>query len=151
MRLKTVFLMLVGAQTLHSLEEYLFRLWEVFPPARFLSGLVLQDLERGFVLINISLVLFGWWCFFWPIRMGWSSAVSVAWFWTCLELVNGRLSADQGLTADWFTHTLSTKSSMKPEARGPVTQFSMVARISTRLLTKLRSVDGGSTSVKMPA
>ena len=89
MRLKTVFLLLVGAQTLHSVEEYLFRLWEVFPPARFLSGLVSQYLERGFVLINISIVLFGWWCFFWPIRMGWSSADSFAWFWTCLELVNG--------------------------------------------------------------
>jgi len=36
-----------------------------------------------------------------------------------------RLSADQGLTADWLTQTLLTKTSMKPEARGPVSQFSI--------------------------
>ena len=89
MRLKTVFFLLVGVQALHSLEEYYFELYEVFPPARFLIGLVSQDLERGFVIINSSFFLFGLWCFWWPIRHNWRSSASFAWFWVCVELVNG--------------------------------------------------------------
>lgn len=80
---------IVLAQAAHSVEEYVGRLWESFPPARFLSGVVSQDLERGFLIINVSLVAFGLWCFFWPVRQGWPSAVPLAWAWVALELING--------------------------------------------------------------
>ncbi len=49
----------VLAQAAHSAEEYVGRLWESFPPARFVSGLVSDDLERGFLLANVLLVAFG--------------------------------------------------------------------------------------------
>jgi hypothetical protein len=71
------------------MEEYVGRLWESFPPARFLTGLVSQDLERGFLLINVSLVVFGLWCFLWPVRRGWPSAVPLAWAWVAVEVING--------------------------------------------------------------
>jgi len=80
---------LVCAQAAHSVEEYMGRLWESFPPARFVSGLVATDPEIGFVLFNAALVAFGIWCWLWPIRRQWPSAAVWAWVWVGLELVNG--------------------------------------------------------------
>jgi hypothetical protein len=65
------------------------RLYEVFPPARFVSSLVSQDLRQGFIIANLVLVLFGVWCFVWPIRRRWRSALTLAWAWVTIELVNG--------------------------------------------------------------
>lgn len=39
MPIKSTFLALILAQACHSVEEYVFRLYDVFPPARFVSGL----------------------------------------------------------------------------------------------------------------
>ena len=80
---------LVLGQAAHSVEEYLGRLWESFPPARFLTGLVSEDREFGFLLINVSLVAFGFWCWLGPIRRNWRSAVSFAWFWIVIQIING--------------------------------------------------------------
>lgn len=57
-RIAASFGALVLAQSAHSVEEYAGRLWESFPPAPFVSGLVSTDLERGFVIANILLVTF---------------------------------------------------------------------------------------------
>jgi hypothetical protein len=88
-RFQATFLALVLAQAAHSMEEYLGRLWESFPPARFVTGLISSDLARGFVVINVSLVAFGLWCFFGPVRRGWPSAVSLARAWIAVEVFNG--------------------------------------------------------------
>ena len=88
-RFQATFLALMVAQAAHSTEEYLGHLYEVFAPARFVSGLISQDLERGFLIFNASLVLFGFWCFFWPVRRSWPSAVPLAWLWVGIELLNG--------------------------------------------------------------
>jgi uncharacterized protein with HXXEE motif len=88
-RFQASFLALVGGQAAHSVEEYVGRLYEVFPPARLVSGLISPNLERGFLIFNIALVSFGLWCFLWPVRRQWSSALSLAWLWVALELVNG--------------------------------------------------------------
>ena len=76
-------------QALHSIEEYLARLYEVFPPATFVGGLLSSNLQLGFVEFNAALVLFGVWCFPWPIRRRWPSTAIFAWFWVAMELVNG--------------------------------------------------------------
>jgi hypothetical protein len=88
-RLSIPFLALVLAQSAHSAEEYHGRLWESFPPARLVSGLISTDLERGFVIANVTLVAFGLWCWAWPVRRGWLSAVPLAWFWVTIEVING--------------------------------------------------------------
>ena len=88
-RFQAAFGALVLVQAAHSVEEYVGRLWESFPPARFLTGLISQDLERGFLVINFSLVGFGLWCWIWPVRRGWPSAVYLAWFWVAVQLING--------------------------------------------------------------
>ena len=89
MHVKSTFLALVVVQSFHSAEEYFFRLYEVFPPARFISGLASPDLETGFLIVNISIVTFGAFCYWWPVRQDWPSAVPVAWVWVAIETVNG--------------------------------------------------------------
>ena len=79
------FLLLVLAQGLHSVEEYVGRLWEVFAPARFVSGLVSDNLEFGFLTLNIALFLFGLIC--WLVLNRFTSAF--VWFWIVVEMVNG--------------------------------------------------------------
>ena len=86
---RSAFLALATAQALHSIEEYAFRLWETFPPARALTSLVSDDLERGFIAINVSIVALAFASYWWPVRNRWASAVPVMWAWTTLELVNG--------------------------------------------------------------
>ena len=88
-RFQTAFGALVLAQAAHSVEEYAGRLWEAFQPARFVSGLISPDLETGFLVINVSLVAFGVWCFLWPVRRGWPSATPLAWVWVTIEVING--------------------------------------------------------------
>jgi hypothetical protein len=80
---------LVLAQAGHSIEEYIGHLWESFPPARFLTGLVSSNLEHGFVLINVSIFAFGLWCFIWPMCRGWPVAIPLAWLWVVIEIING--------------------------------------------------------------
>jgi hypothetical protein len=88
-RFQLTFLCLVATQAAHSLEEYEGRLYDVFPPARFMSGLLSTDLQRGFVIFNVLLVAFGVWCLAWPVRRGWSVAPPLAWGWVAIELLNG--------------------------------------------------------------
>jgi hypothetical protein len=80
---------LILAQAAHSLEEYAGRLWQTFPPARLVSGLVSSDLERGFVIANVLLVGFGAWCALWPVRRRWPAATALAWGWVVVETING--------------------------------------------------------------
>jgi hypothetical protein len=87
--IKAPFGMLVMAQAAHSIEEYIGRLWESFPAATFLTGLIAPDRELGFIIINGSLVAFGLWCAVWPVRREWPSATLVVWFWIVLETING--------------------------------------------------------------
>ena len=70
------------------MEEYAGRLWESFPPARFVSGLISADLERNFLLLNVALIAFGVWCLFWPVRRSWPVAQTLAWIWVTIEVLN---------------------------------------------------------------
>jgi hypothetical protein len=88
-RFQLTFGALILVQAAHSIEEYFGHLWESFPPARFVTGLVSSNPERGFVVLNVSLLAFGVWCFLWPVRRGWPVAVALAWLWAVLEIVNG--------------------------------------------------------------
>ena len=88
-RMQAGFGALVLAQAAHSVEEYLGRLWESFPPARAVSGLIFRNLELGFLAFNLALVGFGVWCFLGPVRREWPSAVPLAWGWVAIETING--------------------------------------------------------------
>jgi hypothetical protein len=83
------FLALILAQAAHSFEEYIFRLYDVFGPARFVSGLVSTNLAVGFAVANAVLVLFGLWCYVARVRPDHPSGRALAWFWAGLEFANG--------------------------------------------------------------
>jgi Protein of unknown function with HXXEE motif len=80
---------LIAAQALHSIEEYSGRLYDIFPPARFMCGLVSRDLRLGFIIINVAFVAFGVWCYLWPLRNRWTVAPILAWLWAAIEAANG--------------------------------------------------------------
>lgn len=88
-RSATTFGLLILAQAAHSIEEYVGRLWESFPPARLVSGLVSDDLRLGFLAVNVALVTFGVWCYLWPVSRGWRSARAIASGWAVIEVING--------------------------------------------------------------
>ena len=88
-RFQTTFGMLILAQAAHCIEEYAGRLWTTFPPAQYLTGLISQDRRLGFIAVNVTFIVFGIWCFLWPVRKNWTLAIGLAWFWAVLELVNG--------------------------------------------------------------
>jgi len=88
-RRRLIFLWLILAQGAHSIEGYVTRLYAVFPPARFVSGLISHNLAVGFLLVNVALVTFGLWCWAVPVRSRWLVAEALMWFWTLLELGNG--------------------------------------------------------------
>ena len=88
-RSKLFFLLLVTAQAAHSVEEYTTRLFEVFAPARFVSGLVSEDLALGFAVVNAAFVAVGAWCYVGPIRAGGVAGQDTAAVWIAIELANG--------------------------------------------------------------
>jgi len=86
---QATFAALILAQAAHSVEEYVGRLYDVFPPARLVAGLVSNDRERGFIIVNAALIAFGAWCVLGPARRGLPAAAPLAWFWVVLETING--------------------------------------------------------------
>ena len=88
-KLKLWFLILVLVQAMHSIEEYIGKLWDVFPPAAYLTSLFSKNLETGFLIVNIGLFIFGILCWLFPIRGNYSIAKGILWFWIILETING--------------------------------------------------------------
>lgn len=87
--IKKSFLILVLFQGLHSTEEYIGALWTVFPPAEYISGLLSDNLRTGFLIINLTLFIFGIWSWVYPVRNKYSFAGGIIWFWIIIELLNG--------------------------------------------------------------
>ena len=89
MSVRSLFLALILAQAAHSVEEYVFRLYDVLAPARYVSGLFGVDRQIGFVAANFALVLFGLWCWAARVGPGRRGGRGLAWFWALLEIANG--------------------------------------------------------------
>lgn len=88
-RSRFAFLILVLVQAMHSVEEYVFKLYDVFGPARFVSGVVSNDLPTGFAVVNIGLVALGIWCYVARVRPAHVSARLWVWPWVIVEGANG--------------------------------------------------------------
>jgi hypothetical protein len=102
------FLALILVQAVHSTEEYFARLYDVLAPARFVSGLFFTDHRIGFVIFNVSLIAFGLWCCFGPVRHSWQSATAISWFWVVLELLNGAIHIGWALAVGAYRPGLMT-------------------------------------------
>lgn len=103
------FAALILAQAVHSAEEVLFRLWESFPPARFISTAVSpDDPERGFIALNVLLVAFGIACFFGPVLRRWPIAIPIAWLWAIVETINGIVHPSWSVWQGGYTPGVAT-------------------------------------------
>ena len=102
------FLLLIFAQAAHSVEEYAFRLYDRFAPARFVSELFGVERPAGFAVANTLLVLFGLWCWSARVRPQRPGARGLAWFWALLELANGTIHVGLALAAGGYFPGLAT-------------------------------------------
>ena len=104
----TPFLLLILAQGAHSVEEYVFRLYDLFLPARFVAERFGIDRSTGFAVANSLLVLFGLWCWIARVRPRRPGARGLAWFWAILEICNGLAHVGLGLAAGGYFPGLAT-------------------------------------------
>lgn len=88
-RARYLFLLLIAAQAVHSIEEYHFRLFDRLLPARYVAEAMGLEPSLGFAIANTALVAFGLWCWLARVRPGHRSARAFAWFWALLECANG--------------------------------------------------------------
>lgn len=123
-KIRITFLLIALVQGLHSIEEYIGKLWDVYPPAAYICGLVSNNLKNGFVIINISLfiVLMLVWLTTFSKNF---SAKPLLWLWTILELING---------AGHSVWAIMERSYVPGLATAPV--LFILALIMLRLLTK---------------
>lgn len=85
---RITFLFIAIVQGLHSIEEYVGKLWDVYPPATFICRLVSSNLETGFIIINISLFIVL--MLIWLTTFSKSYSIKgLLWFWSIMELING--------------------------------------------------------------
>jgi hypothetical protein len=113
---KTLFLWLVVAQACHSVEEYAYRLYDVFPPARLLVSLFSSEPRRGFIIFNVAFVLFGFGCYVCPVRRRWPSAIPLMWVWAVIETVNGIVHPAFSIAVGGYTPGLITSLALLPLA-----------------------------------
>lgn len=88
-RIRLPFFFTAIFQLLHSLEEYRFELWNHLEPARFFSGLVSDNLQLGFAIINCTIVVLIFLSYFVLLRRPKANVSSMVWFWAVLETLNG--------------------------------------------------------------
>jgi hypothetical protein len=84
-----LFLGLAVSQAAHSVEEYVFRLFEVLAPTRYLIGLLTDNLSLGFAIVNAMVVAFMFWTWFFRVRPESPHSAAWIWGWSILQLGNG--------------------------------------------------------------
>jgi len=107
-RARNLFLLLIAAQALHSVEEYHFRLFDRLAPARFVADAVGVERPLGFAIVNTALVGFGLWCWIARVRSGCGSARAFAWFWALLECANAMAHAALAVAAGGYFPGIAT-------------------------------------------
>jgi len=83
-----MFLLLVILQAIHSVEEFIFRFYERFPPMRFLYQNVPHLAKPAFAISNALLVLIGLVCFYYWVQPARKGATVVVWIWITIESLN---------------------------------------------------------------
>ena len=86
---KITFLILVLLQGLHSVEEYVGKLWEVFSPAKYLTNLFSENNETGFLIANVGIFILGISCWLLLYSKFESSIRIVIWIFIVIEIING--------------------------------------------------------------
>ena len=85
-RIRMTLLLLILTQSIHAVEEYFGKLWDIYPPAKFICNAISSNPETGFIIINvtfISLSLLYWWAV-----LKKKSSSGLIWLWVVLEILN---------------------------------------------------------------
>ena len=106
-RLRRAFLLLIAAQTAHSIEEYWFRLYDLFAPARAVSDALGIHRPIGFAITNAALIGFGLWCYA-RIRRALPGSRGLAWFWAVSEILNSLAHGALALAAGGYFPGIAT-------------------------------------------
>lgn len=88
-RVAHLYLGLVVLQALHSAEEYAFRFYEVFPPAKFVYRNAPELARPAFIAFNSLLILIGLAGYFYWVRPQKRGAAAVIWIAIAVEIFNG--------------------------------------------------------------
>ena len=86
---KITFLVLVLLQGLHSVEEYVGKLWDVFPPAKYLTNLFSENNETGFLIANVGIFILGISCWVLLYSKFESTISIIIWIFVVIETING--------------------------------------------------------------
>src|SRR5260370_35881386 len=86
--IRATFLLLVILQASHSVEEFIFRLYERFPPMRFLYQNAPHLAKPAFAISNALLVLIGAVCLYYWVQPARRGARLVVWIWIIIESLN---------------------------------------------------------------
>jgi hypothetical protein len=108
MQVRSVFLLLVAAQALHSVEEYVWRLYDVLAPARYVGTLLGFDPQLGFAITNIALFAFGLWCYLARVQPRRGAWRALAWGWAVVEIANALAHGALALAAGGYFPGLAT-------------------------------------------
>ena len=100
--------LLIAAQAVHSIEEYLTRLYDVLVPAGLVSDALGIDRPSGFIASNVLLGLFGLWCWLARVRPRRGAWRGLAWFWALLEGANGAAHLALAVAAGGYFPGLAT-------------------------------------------
>jgi hypothetical protein len=115
-RISVSFALLVAAQTAHSIEEYLGRLWESFPLTAFVTGLVSSDRAFAFIVLNAAIVALGVWSLVWPVRRNRASARVIMWIWIVIETINGIVHLSWSIQQGGYTPGVVTAPALLASA-----------------------------------
>ncbi|MDQ3748974.1 MAG: HXXEE domain-containing protein [Acidobacteriota bacterium] len=85
-RIKTAFLLMILLQAIHSVEEYIFKLYEVFPPMQLIYRNTPELAQAAFITFNLLLFLFGLICFFYWVQPARKRARVVVWIWIVIQM-----------------------------------------------------------------
>jgi Protein of unknown function with HXXEE motif len=86
-QIKTAFLAMIVLQTVHSIEEFLFKIYEVSPQMRLAFQHAPDLAKPAFIASNLLLNLFGFICFFYWVRPAKPAARRVVWIWVGIQFV----------------------------------------------------------------
>ena len=87
-KIQSAFLLLVIVQAIHSVEEFIFRFYERFPPMTFIYQNAPQLARPAFAISNALLFLIGLICFYYWVQPARKAANLVVWIWIILESSN---------------------------------------------------------------
>src|SRR5260370_27784647 len=83
-----VFLLLIILQAIHAAEEFIFRIFERFPPMRFLYQNAPYLAKPAFAIFNTVLVLVGMGCFYYWVQPARNGVRVVVWLLVIIQPLN---------------------------------------------------------------